>query len=887
MIEVFSELENSSFRITVKKKGPLNDVDLFAEVRCNSFEAKKDFVLVDEAQLIFDIPDLVGENKIYYGIYFSSGKAIYLNSYLLEQGEDGLDVSMKIIEAGSDKDSYVDGESVLLNWKIDSQDTFSTGLIAELVGPDDLSNKIIDEDIYLEEGQNILDKEINPEFTKTGLYRILYKFVYEESVLAQGSIFFDVGQELSIELLLDKREYMQDEDIELTACIFSSSTLSGDLTVFLDGQAIETRSIDLDGYTQVDFTTQISDPGQYQSHVSLFYNNTKLESDSEGFEILAPPEPNHSPVLFTIGDREVLIGGLLEFFVEAMDIDGDELLYSVEGLPDGASFDPVERKFSWAPDYNQIGEYFVTFVVTDGEDSASERIKIVVYESMPSPEPVPLAEPLSGMAPLEVYFSADGVTEENIVKYEWDFDGKGVYDYSSLESGDAIFVYTCDGNFPATLRVTDDEGNTNIYTVTINIKENPDAPRVYLDANPLNGIAPCKVHFKGSVVSSASICRYEWDFNGDGVYDARSYASAEVVKTYYVPGTYNAELRVTNSEGLSDSQSVLIEIFDPSVLSIELVISADSNTVPAEVDFDALVDSENEIQKYQWDFEGDGIFDFTSNDSPKAKNIYYRPGLYRPTLRVTDENNISVEASKKIRFRVFDISKIIIGRLVANPRKGEAPLTVLFSFKAYRNIDDAKYYWDFDGDGICDLVTTSKDSEFTYYDSGVYMAEVKVKSTHGFRAKSHKMIYVRKGKGRGPISSILDKGKSNERKKVFKDKLDKVELFDKTSLIKPAGILDADDMVDVSRLEETEISKEIILDQEERIISAGEYREYKFEYHKGGFNKEMIISIPYLDEDEDGIVDGKGIDERTLDVYWFDEEEKKWKVLSDVLIFHK
>jgi len=72
---------------------------------------------------------------------------------------------------------------------------------------------------------------------------------------------------------------------------------------------------------------------------------------------------------------------------------------------------------------------------------------------------------------------------------------------------------------------------------------------------------------------------------------------------------------------------------------------------------------------------------------------------------------------------------------------------------------------------------------------------------------------------------------------------------------------------------------------EKNIVSAGEYREYRFAKHEKSFDKEIVISIPYVDEDQDGFVDGRNIDELTLDAYWFNEEAEKWKLLSDVLVF--
>ena len=54
---------------------------------------------------------------------------------------------------------------------------------------------------------------------------------------------------------------------------------------------------------------------------------------------------------------------------------------------------------------------------------------------------------------------------------------------------------------------------------------------------------------------------------------------------------------------------------------------------------------------------------------------------------------------------------------------------------------------------------------------------------------------------------------------------------------------------------------------------------------KAPFSKEMIISIPYKDEDGDGVVDDKAIDESTLDAYWYDEKCGEWKILPCGMVF--
>jgi len=783
-VEAEAMVEDGIFKLKVKNLSSVDGVKLFAEVRCGDYENKINFILNKEKDLEFNVPDLVGNDKIYYGIYFESGKSLYLNSYLISGEEKPETPLIKIIKAWSDKDVYEDGGSVSLNWKIESGEACSIKLSADLIKPDSDSLNIIEEEINLKKGVNEIAKEISLELKQSGIYRIMYKF----ADIGQGSIFFDVNQ----------------------------------------GEK---------------------------------------------------PKENHEPVLFKIGEKEAFAGDVLEFFIEAVDIDGDLLIYSAETLPRGAGFDPLTRRFFWSPLESQIGEHFVTFIVNDGKARAFERVKIIITDPIGVlPEVKPIAEPISGIAPLETHFNSQLISKyRKIVKYEWDFDGKGVYDFSSPESGETVFIYTGEGNFPATLRVTDKSGTTNIYTVTINVDKNPDAPGVYLNAAPLKGVAPCKIVFKGGAFCPQGISKYQWDFDGDGVFDASSMVSGEVVKTYYLPGKYNAEFRVTSMDGLSGSEKVLIEIDDPKVFSVKSSISPIAGNVPVEVNFEIAADEAGSIQKYQWDFEGDGVFDYISLNPEIVKHVYCEPGVYMPVGRVTDTNNLSGQDKKEIRFSIFNPEDIKKGKIIADSQKGRTPFTVKFSFETEDEINDAEYLWDFDDDGIIDLVTSTPLAEFTYNDSGNYMAKLGVRTANNIIMSSQETIYVMKGydNGKKPVIS------SNN---VSRDKISKIELSDKTSLVLPADILKEDDIVNIKKLESGQIQKEISLNKNK---SAGEYREYKFENRKAPFNKEMIISIAYADKDEDGIIDDKDIDELTLDAYWYDETKEEWKILSDVLVFPK
>ena len=91
---------------------------------------------------------------------------------------------------------------------------------------------------------------------------------------------------------------------------------------------------------------------------------------------------NVAPVLKSIGNKTVTAWDALSFQISAKDIDRDQLYYSVNNLPEGATFtataDPVIVTFNWIPSSSQIGSHTVTFSVADEHKSVQETITIHV-----------------------------------------------------------------------------------------------------------------------------------------------------------------------------------------------------------------------------------------------------------------------------------------------------------------------------------------------------------------------------------------------------------------------------------------------------------------------------------------------------------------------------
>ena len=80
-------------------------------------------------------------------------------------------------------------------------------------------------------------------------------------------------------------------------------------------------------------------------------------------------------------------------------------------------------------------------------------------------------------------------------------------------------------------------------------------------ATPRSGAAPLTVQFNGAGSSDpdpGDTLSHAWDLDGDGAYDDST--AAQTTYTYTAQGTYNASLRVTDSQGAFDTDSVTITV---------------------------------------------------------------------------------------------------------------------------------------------------------------------------------------------------------------------------------------------------------------------------------------------------------------------------------------
>jgi len=102
-----------------------------------------------------------------------------------------------------------------------------------------------------------------------------------------------------------------------------------------------------------------------------------------------PYDSSGWPTLNPIGDFVVLEGWPMFFQVSASDPDGDPFILSAIDLPDGATFNAITGLFWWSIEFDQAGEYEVTFTVSDESrirDYETTTITVLDWPTLTSSE---------------------------------------------------------------------------------------------------------------------------------------------------------------------------------------------------------------------------------------------------------------------------------------------------------------------------------------------------------------------------------------------------------------------------------------------------------------------------------------------------------------------
>jgi PKD repeat protein len=360
-----------------------------------------------------------------------------------------------------------------------------------------------------------------------------------------------------------------------------------------------------------------------------------------------------------------------------------------------------------------------------GFDMHSNPITKTLLASIPEeniPKATIEATPTKGAVPLTVQFSAQVTGGTLPYSYSWDVDGDTIQDETSQSFS---HIYTQPGSYQVSLVVKDAADAAATDTVQI---KGLFTPVVEGFASPVSGKAPLKVSFNAaSSDADGQIVKYQWDFNGDGTFDSTSKKTAATTYTFKKKGSYTAVIQVTDNDGLTARDTVSIKVGTAPVAKTGA--NPISGPAPLEVTFTGkATDADGKVVLYEWDFDGNGAYDWQKSTDGNVTHTYGTSGVYNATLRVKDNSGLT-----DLRSIVISVASPPTALPTAYPTSGNIPLKVTF----FSNGSDADgspeyYYWDYDGDGVFDEVRYSAmNGTHTYTKARTYQAVLKVTDNSG------------------------------------------------------------------------------------------------------------------------------------------------------------
>ena len=396
-----------------------------------------------------------------------------------------------------------------------------------------------------------------------------------------------------------------------------------------------------------------------------------------------------------------------------------------------------------------LGNLFVAVLAYDGASFDLVGLGVNKYNAADStPPPAPSAPVVSSVA--------GGVLAEWIPVAAGDFAGYRIY-YAGAEFADGSepFVRTVDYLEGATRHLLPGfAGQTHVRISAVDTSGNESALSDIGKAIMLPGGAPV-LALSTDIVSgrldavamltATGASSYDWDIDGDGVYDITDDTTGEAIVDTSATGIIRPGVRgVSDGPGGPGTSIALGGVSLIITGNTRPVASATANPQsgqsPLDVTFVGTAeDAEDDVGalKFAWDFDGDGIFEPDTDTLLPAVQQYTIPGLFNVKFRVEDSDGSWDVDTVTVQVQAPPdppVNQPPHAHLRVNRSMGDVPFTVQFDASDSSDLDGSivQYEWDWESDGTYDESTgVTPTASHTYHVAWEYTATVRVTDDDG------------------------------------------------------------------------------------------------------------------------------------------------------------
>lgn len=253
-----------------------------------------------------------------------------------------------------------------------------------------------------------------------------------------------------------------------------------------------------------------------------------MNSSYEIIRINVTEVDNHRPTLSLIGGKQVNEGQLLEFTINASDTDGDELAYSTNSTK--GALNPTTGHYSWLPNYNESGIYYMKFTVSDGNADESEIIMVNITETG---NHAPVLSLIGGKQAnegqeLQFQMNATDLDNDNLAYSKNEsigtLDATGLFSWSPGFNNEGVFYIrfsVSDGTEEAfeIIMVNITEAGSSMRLDSSHIKTNYPDVSIEIDNSTQVGLNFSGIHHIVFKSNNEAILEFGWNFSSSDVLD--------------------------------------------------------------------------------------------------------------------------------------------------------------------------------------------------------------------------------------------------------------------------------------------------------------------------------------------------------------------------------
>ncbi len=243
--------------------------------------------------------------------------------------------------------------------------------------------------------------------------------------------------------------------------------------------------------------------------------------------------------------------------------------------------------------------------------------------------------------------SYDDEDSSDLLVFRWDFDGDGNWDTDYGHEKLVNHQYQITGKYQAGLEVMDPTNRSAVIRkmVTVDLLNDSIRPAFTFDG----GFSTVEDVFSFDASGSEFLGQpdrkltYSWDISSDGLWEALNLTTPYFKTVIKREGFVKVKLRVTDDRGLYMDTIQKVQVFPLNSTPVAvLVVGNKIGNLQTDYYFNALNSSDRETSildlKYQWDLDGDGVWDSEFNNLREITYRFNTLGKHLVKLKVTDAN---------------------------------------------------------------------------------------------------------------------------------------------------------------------------------------------------------------------------------------------------------